>query len=515
MTRIYLRLVLACFAVILMLATLGNAQSAAESIAVDATAPAQPFPHFWEHIFGSGRARLSMRESYRSDLREVKAVTGLEYVRFHGIFLDELGVYDEDSQGNAVYNFSYVDQIYDGLLENGVRPFVELSFMPKKLAAKDAPQAFWYHPNVAPPKDYAKWDALIDHFTRHLVERYGLEEVAHWYFEVWNEPNIDFWAGDPKQPSYWELYDHTAKDIKAVSPLLRVGGPTTAQAAWVDAFIRHCVENHIPVDFASSHVYGNDAAKDVFGTNENIPRDQMVCRAVGKVHDQIKSSALPTLPLIWSEFNASYKNEPDVTDSTYMGPWLADTIRQCDGLVDEMSYWTFSDVFEEQGVVKEPFYGGFGLIGAGGILKPSYAVFELLHRLGDARVKSNSTSALITRRADNSLVIALWNLTAPETSKGASKTVTLHFQHLAPGSRAYISRVDHDHGDPRPAYEKMGSPRYPTQAQLSDLRQAATLRAPEVQGLHSNELTVSIPVQGLVLIEISSAQPTHPVQRLR
>jgi xylan 1,4-beta-xylosidase len=197
-----------------------------------------------------------------------------------------------------------------------------------------------------------------------------------------------------------------------------------------------------------------------------------------------------------------------------MGPWLADTIRQCDGLVDEMSYWTFSDVFEEQGVVKEPFYGGFGLIAAGGILKPSYAAFELLHRLGDARVKNTSTSALVTRRADNSLVIATWNLTPPEQVSGASRNATLHFQHLAPGSRAYISRVDHDHGDPRPVYEKMGSPRYPTLAQLSELRRAAVLPAPEVQDLHSGELTVSIPAQGLVLIEVSSGQPTIPVQRL-
>jgi xylan 1,4-beta-xylosidase len=516
MTRLRLRFLVVCLCISggLSLSARAQSSSAAESITVDATAAAQPFPHFWEHMFGSGRARLTMRESYRRDLREVKAVTGLEYVRFHGIFLDELAVYDEDAHGNPVYNFSYVDQIYDGLLQNGVRPFVELSFMPKKLAAKDAPQAFWYHPNVAPPRDYAKWDALIDHFMRHLVERYGLEEVANWYFEVWNEPNIDFWAGDPKQPTYWELYDHTAKDIKAVSSLLRVGGPTTAQAAWVDAFIRHCVDSHVPVDFVSSHVYGNDAAKDVFGTNEDIPRDKMVCRAVGKVHEQIKSSALPTLPLIWSEFNASYKNEPDVTDSTYMGPWLADTIRQCDGLVDEMSYWTFSDVFEEQGVVKEPFYGGFGLIGAGGILKPSYAAFELLHRLGDVRFKMSSTSALATRRADNSLVIATWNLTPPEQVSGASKTVTLHFQHLAPGSRAFISRVDRDHGDPRPSYGKMGSPRYPTQAQLSQLRQAAVLPAPEVEDLHNSELTVSIPAQGLVLIEVSSGQPTAPMQRL-
>src|SRR5262249_16233723 len=154
-------------------------------------------------MFGSGRAILSLRDSYRQDLRAVKEITGFKYVRFHAIFHDELGVYDEDSQGSPVYNFSYVDQIYDGLLSNGVKPFVELSFMPRKLAARDAPHAFWYKPNVSPPKAWDKWDGLVTAFARHLIERYGIDEVATWYFEVWNEANIDFWGGDPKQQTYW------------------------------------------------------------------------------------------------------------------------------------------------------------------------------------------------------------------------------------------------------------------------------------------------------------------------
>jgi xylan 1,4-beta-xylosidase len=328
-------------------------------IEVDASAPAHPFPHFWEKMFGSGRAILSLRESYRRDLREVKQVTGFEYVRFHAIFHDEVGIYDEDADGHPQYNFSYADQIYDGVLANGVRPLIEVSFMPKKLAARDALHSFWYKQNVSPPKDWNKWDDLITQFTRHLVDRYGIDEVSQWYFEVWNEPNIDFWAGEPKQATYWELY-------------------------------------------VSTHVYGNDRAQDVFGTDEKIPRDQMVCRAVKKVHDQIQSSSMPNLPLLWTEYNASYSNEPAITDSIYMGPWLADTIRQCDGLVKVMSYWTFSDVFEEQGVVKQPFYGGFGLIAAGDIPKPSYNAFKLLHRLGDERISVDSGSVLATRQKDGS-----------------------------------------------------------------------------------------------------------------
>ena len=479
----------------------GDTAKDSRVIVVDTSAAAHPFPHFWEKMFGSGRAILTLRDDYRRDLREVKGITGFEYVRFHAIFHDEVGLYDEDAQGNSLYNFSYVDQIYDGVLANGVRPFVEISFMPKKLAARDALHAFWYKQNVSPPKDYAKWDALITRFAQHLVERYGIGEVSQWYFEVWNEPNIDFWVGDPKQATYWELYDHTARALKAVNSQLRVGGPATAQAAWADAFIKHCAEQKVPVDFVSTHVYGNDKSEDVFGTRENIPRNQMVCRAVKTVHEQIQASAKPQLPLIWSEFNASYANEPAVTDTVYMGPWLADTIRQCDGLVDMMSYWTFSDVFGEQGVVKRPFYGGYGLLAEDGIPKPAFAAFELLHHLGEERLAVNSDTALVTRRKDGSLVIAVWNYAAPAESVEPPKVVTLRFKG-AKVRQAAISRVDREHGDVRAAYERMGAPSFPTQAQIMALRKAAELPAAEVRDLRDGELTVTLPADGLAVIEV-------------
>jgi xylan 1,4-beta-xylosidase len=494
---------LVCALGAIVLNPLAIAQTTPETVVIDANAPAHPLPHYWEHIFGSERAVVTLRESYRSDLRKVKQVTGIEYVRFHAVFHDEMGVYDEDDQGHPICNFSYVDQVYDGLLANGVRPFVELSFMPKKLAASQIVHPFWYKPIVAPPKDYAEWDDLITLFAQHLLDRYGIDEVSKWYFEVWNEPNLDFWGGDPKQATYFELYDRTARALKGVNLRLRVGGPASAQAAWADAFIRHCAENRVPVDFISSHVYGNDTAENVFGTHEDIPRDRMVCRAVKKVHEQIRASAMPNLPLIWSEFNASYMNEPDVTDSTYMGPWMADTIRQCDGLVNEMSYWTFSDVFEEQGVAKQPFWGGFGLIAMGGIPKPAFNVFRLLHQLGDERLAVASDSALVTRRKNGNLVIAAWNMAAPGAQAPAKDVRFLFPQSGA--SRVMVSRVDSEHGDVHRAYAAMGSPRYPTEAQIKQLRAAAELPAPEVYDVKEGAVTVRIPAHGLVLLELSGA----------
>jgi xylan 1,4-beta-xylosidase len=503
MYRLSLRAAL-LFASAALSGTAPRAQSAApaQTIEVDANAPAHPFPHFWEMIFGSGRAVLSLREGYRNDLRETRRITGFEYVRFHAIFHDEAGLYDEDKDGKPIYNFSYVDQIYDGLIENHVRPFIELSFMPKKLSSNpSALHAFWYKQNVAPPKGWDKWEQLVETFTRHLVARYGENEVAQWYFEVWNEPNLDFWVGDPKEATYYELYDRAARAIKRVSPRLRVGGPATAQAAWVDHFLAHCKEKNVPVDFASTHVYGNDKAEDVFGTHENIPRTQMVCRAVRKVHEQIAASAFPNTPLIWSEFNASYMNEPAVTDTAFMGPWMADTIRQCDGLTTMMSYWTFSDVFEEQGVVKTPFYGGFGLLAERSIPKAAFNDFALLHRLGETRLDVSSESVLVTRKKDGSIVLAIWNLFLPEET-GSPKSFTLHFKGLAGTSSAHITIVDPEHGSPLPAWERMGHPAFPTLSQIEELRKAGELPAAQTQNLKNGSLVLTLQPHALALIQV-------------
>jgi len=489
-------------------APLGKSQASpksAETIQIDAQAPTTPFPHYWERMFGSGRASLSLRESYRRDLGAVKAATGFEYVRSHAIFHDEVGLYNENSQGQAVYNFTYVDQIYDGLLEHGVRPFVELSFMPQQLASKPTLFPFWYHPNNSPPKNWGRWGDLIEAFVRHLVTRYGIDEVSSWYFEVWNEPNIDFWSGEPKEATYYRLYDESARAIKRVSPNLRVGGPSTAQAAWVDRFIRHCAEGNIPVDFVSTHVYGNDTSQDVFGTSEVIPRNQMVPRAVQKVHDQVKASAKPDLPIIFSEYNAAYDNQVAVTDSPYMGPWLAYTISRCAGLVDIMSYWSFSDVFEEQGVVSRPFYGGFGLIAAGNIPKASFNAFKLLHDLGDRRLPVNSNSALATGRADGALAIAVWNYAPPEET-GLSQQITLLLRGLPRQHHARLRWVDAQHGSALTAWRAMGEPNFPSREQQRQLRDASQLAPAEALPMtrgDSPSATLTLAPHSLALIEIT------------
>jgi len=497
------RFVASLFPFLLLVSTWGQKPPENIELNIDANANGTPFPHYWEQMFGSGRAILSLREGYRKDIRTVKQATGFTYVRFHAIFHDETGFFDVDANGKPVYNFSYLDQIYDGLLENGVKPFVELSFMPEKLAADPKMlHSFWYKQNISPPKDYAMWDAMIEAFTRHLVDRYGIDEVSQWYFEVWNEPNIDFWGGDPKLQTYLRFYDHTARGVKRVDSRLRVGGPATARVAWTPEFLAYCKKNNVPVDFLSTHIYGNDSSQDIFGTSEVIPQNRMVCRAVDKVHDQIKASAYPQMPLIMSEFNATYLTLPEVTDSVFMGPWLADTISQCDGLTEMMSYWSFSDIFEEQGVVNTPFYGGYGVMAEDNIPKPALNAFAMLHKLGETRLRSESDSALVTRRKDGTIVAVLWNYAPPSAAPltGTPKNFVLKF--TAAGLHAHITRLDANHGDVNQTFAAMGKPSNPSRAQIIALREAGKLPAAEDRVLKNGDLKIEIPSQGLVLVEV-------------
>ena len=504
------------FAAWTLLATVGIATAAPPPqtvhLRVDAAARGTPFPHFWEQMFGSGRAVLSLRDDYRKDLEAVHKATGFGYVRFHGIFDDDVGLVSRDKGGKVTYNFSYIDQIYDGLLARGVKPFVELGFMPEALSSDSSKHhVFWYHPNVMPPKSYAEWDATIEAFARHLVDRYGIDEVASWYFEVWNEPNLDFWGGAPKQSTYFELYDHTVRALKSVSPRIRVGGPATAQAAWVPAFLAHTHATGVPVDFVSSHVYGDDTAQNVFHSNTPVSRADMVCKAVDKVHKEILASPYPKLPLIFSEYNASYANLPNVTDTVFMGPWLANTIRECAGKISMMSYWTFSDVFEEQGVVRTPFYGGFGIIAEDRIDKPAFNAFAMLHRLGDMRLPLKSDSALATKRADGALVLALWNYAppvgdgatyTPGQPKGEVKHFDVDVSHLAKRATATVWRLDGHHGNAVALFDKMGRPAFPSREQIEQLRGAGKMAAPQKLAVHDGRLTLDIPPQGLVVVEL-------------
>jgi len=304
------------------------------------------------------------------------------------------------------FSFLYIAEAFDRMLELGVRPFVELSFTPARMASGQN-TVFFYRANVTPPANLDHWAQLINAFTAFCVKRYGISEVSQWQFECWNEPNLRFfWSGSQEQ--YFELYGRTAKAVKAVDQRIRVGGPSTAQLAWLPAFIEYCASRDVPLDFLATHVYASDPQQNLFGKANAYPIQEVMSRGLAQCRDQIRASKRPDLPLLvteWASQNPAF---------------IAQTVRDCAGLADTMAYWTFSNVFEELGTITRFFNSTFGLIGQRGVARPSLHAFTLLHRLGDKQLSSTDGPVLATRRADGSRAVLVWNLPSRLAKQGGT-----------------------------------------------------------------------------------------------
>jgi len=463
---------------------------------------ARPLPHAWEECVGSDRAIVATREQWLTDLELVRKAVGVKSVRFHGLFNDEMGVWPSGGQPN----FLYVDAVFDAMLDRGVKPFVELSFMPNKLAS-GSKSIFWYRGNTTPPVKMSEWGELVGALGKHCVDRYGINEVATWNFEVWNEPNIVFWSGTKDQ--YFELYRESATVLKRIDKRLRVGGPSTAQAAWVGDLLKFCSEQQVPIDFASSHVYPDDPQKNVFGEGIHYPFEDVIQKALEKMKSEIAQSKLPETPLYiteWSSQNPAF---------------IADTIKRTVGLADILSYWTFNNVFEELGIPRTFMNSNFGLLGMRGVPRPSFHAFTLLHKLGYAELKSDSNAVLATRRKDGSAALLVWNLIPklPGQKSGMGNqlvqsgdqygaagdvsTFTLSLEGSHHYRTARVTRVDEKHGNVLRAYQEIGSPQYPTREQIEDLKKRSALPSPENAAIHAGELTLSIPPNGIALVELA------------
>ena len=372
---------------------------------------------FYREVVGAGRAAEGLRADWQRDLALVHRECGFRYIRFHGLLQDEMGVYTEDKNGNPVYNFQYIDALFDALLNIGMKPFVEFGFMPDKLKSSDK-TIFWWKGNISPPKDFDKWNGLIQALVKHWKERYGEEEVKSWYFEVWNEPNLDlFFTGT--QADYFKLYEQTAKTVKSVSPAFRVGGPATAGRAWITETIDFASKNKVPLDFITTHDYGvKGIGLDAEG-NQKLFLDtepNAITGGVREVRGKIKSSTMPGLPLHYTEWSASYSARDPVHDSYVSAAYILSKVKGSEGFADSLSYWTFTDIFEENGTVPSPFHGGFGMINFQGLRKPSFYAYQFLNRLGDNELSSNDADSWATRSA-NGAQILFWNFSPPKTDE--------------------------------------------------------------------------------------------------
>ncbi len=453
-------------------------------INLDARSISGPLGDVFKHCIGAGRANEGLRADWQSQLKEAKQKCGFEFIRMHGLLCDDMGVYREE-HGKPIYNWQYIDPLYDFLVDLKVRPFVELGFMPGALASGDK-TIFWWRGNVTPPKDYAKWGGLIEALVRHWVERYGEAEVRKWYFEVWNEPNLDgFWAADQKE--YFRLYTATANAIKAVSKDLRVGGPATAGNAWVPEFVDYCSNSHTPLDFITTHTYGVDVGYlDEFGGRGTVlsRNPDSVSGDVKRVREEIKGSAMPNLPLHYTEWSSSYTPADPVHDSYVSAAYILDKLRNSIDFADSMSYWTFTDIFEEAGPRATPFHGGFGLINYQGIEKPAFRAYEYLNKLGPNRLNCADTETLATKSKDG-IQALFWDFTntLPEHTNDQAyyitdiqphpkSTVSLRIAHLEPGAyRISVYRVGYRINDPYADYLDLGRPSQLTRPEVARIKE--------------------------------------------
>jgi xylan 1,4-beta-xylosidase len=382
-------------------------------IAVDVNAVQGPLDTSFKECVGAGRANEGLRADWQDQLRVARRECGFKYIRMHGLLTDDMGVYKEDAHGNPTYNWQYIDRLYDFLLSINIKPFVELSFMPKDLAS-GSKTIFWWKGNVTPPKSYDKWADLIRHLVAHFQERYGHDEVKSWYFEVWNEPDLHngFWTGT--KADYFKLYEVTAKAVKSVSADYRVGGPATAMGQWDESFLGFCYSNNVPIDFVSSHNYGvKSGYLDETGQRGTVidpSPDSVVGRMINE-RKMIDHSPLPNLPLHFTEWSSAYTPTDFMHDTYQQSAFILSKVKAAYRSLDSMSYWVFSDIFEENGPRMTPFHGGFGLINYQDLKKPAFYAFKFLNELGPSELTEADTASWVCKSPDNSVQALFWDYT--------------------------------------------------------------------------------------------------------
>ena len=471
--------------------------------ACDCGLPASALPHVWEHTVGSGHATLALRADWQAQLKRAHGELGFDHVRFHGILDEDMGTF-MIVQEKPLYSFFNADQIFDFLLSIGMKPFVELSFMPDGLAS-GTKSVFHYRGNVTPPRDYAAWGALIGKLVAHWVDRYGLAEVSQWFFEVWNEPNLE-WFGTGKIEDYLKLYASTAQAVKSVHPSLRVGGPATAANAWLPEFQAACRAQSLPLDFLTTHHYPTDS----FGQPGDDTETQLADSRRSVLREEAAQARREAgaLPLYYTEWCTSSNPRDTLHDRPFAAAFIVKTVLEAATLVDGYSYWTFSDIFEENYFPSVPFHGGFGLLTIHGIAKPAYRAFQLLHELGDRLLPvtgAHDTVDAWAVRSEGFIDLVLTNFALPRHDI-ASEEISFTLTNL-PGlpRRATVRRIDETHANPRARWEAMGMPDYLSPQDVATLQGVSELAA-EAQSFEFDgktlALTVTLPPLAVAVIRL-------------
>ena len=473
----------------------------------DFSAKAQLLPHFWEYCVGSGHATLALRADWQAQLKQCHDELGFRHVRFHGVLDDDMNTVIDQSD-KLIYSFHNADQIYDFLRSIDMRPIVELSFMPSALSSGEQ-TTFHYKANVTPPADYGAWATLVSKAASHWIDRYGAKEVSMWPMEVWNEPNMKgFWTGSKQD--YFHLYEITHKALKHVHPQLKVGGPVTAQNAWIDDFLAFCSKAGVPPDFISTHTYPTDAR----GSPGDDTKQTLSKSKLGILRERAKRvrKQVGKRSLYYTEWSTSSNPRDELHDDPYAAAYVMQAMLNMDALVDAYSWWTFSDVFEENYFPSKPFQGGFGLLNIQGIPKPTYRAYQILHGLGEQKLPvkgKHDTVQVWLVRGDSSATVVIVNLALPLHPVKA-ETVSIELFNLPKVESATLRRIDEKHANAKARWKLQGEPRYPTPDEVASMIEASQFQVETIRlsaAGKARTLDIKVAPQSVTAIELQFAPP--------
>ena len=418
---------------------------------------------FFARCIGAGRAGELLRFPVMAQLERTQRECPFEYIRFHGLFHEEMNVVRRNEAGALEFCFAYVDMLFDKLLSIGIRPVCELGLMPRVMASEEK-YVFWWKMNVSMPRDIGEWEALVSAFVRHITNRYGRDEVKKWYFEVWNEPNHPgFFTEYKNKDAYFALYDAAARAVKEVDTEYRVGGPASAGMVWVEEMMEHCRENGVPIDFVTSHSYGVRGDFDPQGNAITVTRE--LDKVANEVRVYGEKCAKNGLPLIVTEWSPSYSPTDPVHDHYFCAPYVLNALKKSEGFAEMLSYWVISDIFEEVAPPTKPFHGGFGIINMQGVPKPIYYAYTFLARLGETELECGDGAAYVCKNERGVQVLA-WNISLPgkvenkkyfadEIENGEAESIKVSIGGLSAGKAYTVVRktIGKGMGDPWLAYK--------------------------------------------------------------
>lgn len=434
-----------------------------------------------DYCIGTGRMGLALQREYFEQLKLVQKYIGFKHIRGHGLFHDDMAIYQEykenwrdpESPSHIEYNFTYLDFVMDSYREVGLKPFIELGFMPKKLSRGEN-RVFYWQGHTSPPKDYELWKDLVKATLRHLIEKYGADEVVTYPVEVWNEPNLwGFWEKADMQ-EYFRLFDESFAAVKEVDPRFKVGGPAVCGGSdelWISSFMNHCKEKGITPDFITRHHYtteqpdraGHYVYQELMDPEAGFA-NLKTTRDIIDSHPEYKG-----LPIHITEFNTSYSPDNPIHDTNRNAAFICHQLSRLGDVNESYSYWTFGDIFEEVGVPFAPFHGGFGLVANGGIPKPTFWSFAFFKNIMGGECVHRSDEAIVMKDGDTYKGV-IWNHGRERTGKELS----VSFRLPASGDFCLIKKtVDENCCNPQKIWHDLGEPRSLTPAQKELLQASA------------------------------------------